>query len=232
MIKEIYYFFRYGPKILKRRKELGPAEFLKEMAEKLDADGYDELRKRLIGDLEGDVLEIGAGTGATFPYYGPKVKVTAIEPNEELRAAAEEAAKGAKVGIRVLPGFGEELPFADAAFDAVSASKVLCSVALPLNTFAGIQESARPGGQIRLLEHVRSEHWLAGPLMVLLNPVWLRINKVGCNWDRKTVESVQDSGFTMRSIESYKIYSEASPAAFPIRIIKAVRSADIAPSNR
>ncbi len=33
MIREIYFFFRHGPKIQKRRKELNPVEFLKKMSE-------------------------------------------------------------------------------------------------------------------------------------------------------------------------------------------------------
>ena len=75
------------------------------------------------------------------------------------------------------------------------------------------------------MEPVRSEYWLAGPLLDLLNPLWLRINKVGCNWDRKTVGYVHDAGFIVFSIEPYKIYSKASPVVFPIRIIKAERPA-------
>lgn len=55
MIREIYYFFRYGPKIQKRQRELGLVEFLKSMAKEIDADGYAELRTSLIGDLEGDI---------------------------------------------------------------------------------------------------------------------------------------------------------------------------------
>ncbi len=78
MIKEIYYFLRYGPGLLKRQKELGPVEFQKTLVREADADGYDKLRTSLVGDLEGDILEIGAGTGATFPYYGPQANVTAI----------------------------------------------------------------------------------------------------------------------------------------------------------
>ena len=34
-----------------------------------------------------------------------------------------------------------------------------------------------------------------------------------------------DAGFTIQSIEPYKIYSKASPAVFPERLIKAERSA-------
>ncbi len=59
MIREIYFFFRHGPKIRKRQKELGSVEFLKKMSKELDADGLAKYRFRLVGDLEGDILEIG-----------------------------------------------------------------------------------------------------------------------------------------------------------------------------
>jgi len=75
------------------------------------------------------------------------------------------------------------------------------------------------------MEHVRSQHWLAGPLMDLSNPIWLRINKIGCNLNRETVKSVQDADFKIQSVESHKIFSKAAPAVFPIRIIKAERQA-------
>jgi len=74
MIREIYFFFRHGPKVQKRQKEMGLVEFQKDLARRLGADGYAELRSSLIGDLEGDILEIGAGTGAIFQYYGQNAK--------------------------------------------------------------------------------------------------------------------------------------------------------------
>ena len=223
MIREIYFFLRYGPRIQKLQKELGPVEFQKHMAGELDADGLAELRIKLVDDLEGDILEIGTGTGATFSYYAPQAKVTAMEPDNDLRAAAEEAAKTAAAEIRVLSGVGEQLPFEDATFDGVSASQVLCSVTSPSKTLEELKRVLRPGGQIRLMEHVRSEHWLAGRFMNLLNPIWLRINKVGCNWNRNTVKDVQKAGFKIRSVEAYKVYSKAAPAVFPGRIIKGER---------
>ncbi len=225
MIREIYFFLRYGPGLQKRQNELGPVEFQKTMSRELDADGYAALRVSLVGDLEGGILEIGTGAGATFSYYKAKANVTGIEPNEDFRAAAEEAARSAQAPIRVVPGAGEKLPFEDASFDVVCASQVLCSVASPKKTLAEFKRVLRPGGQIRLMEHVLSDHWLAGPLMNLLNPFWLHVNKVGCNWNRKTVEHVEAAGFNIQSIEPYKIYSTASPAVFPGRLIKAQRPA-------
>ncbi len=220
MIREIYYFLRCGPQVLKRQKEMGLVEFQKDLVRRVDADGLAQLRLSLIGDLEGHILEIGAGTGATFQYYGPNAKVTAIEPHDEFRTAALEAAKEVKAEIQVSSGQGEYLPFEDASFDAVSASNVLCSVTSPVKTLEEFKRVLRRGGQVRLMEHVRSEHWLAGLMMDLLNPIWLRINKIGCNWNRKTVDDVKAAGFIIRSIEPYKIYSTAAPTAFPIRIIK------------
>jgi ubiquinone/menaquinone biosynthesis C-methylase UbiE len=222
MIKETLFFLRHGPAIQKRKKELGLVAFMQAFARDIDADGYAALRTELVGELRGDVLEIGTGTGATFPYYRKDARVCAIEPDDDFRAAAEHAAENAHTEIRVLPGAGETLPFEDDSFDAVCASLVLCSVTSPAQTLEEFKRVLRPGGQVRLMEHVRSEHWLAGPLMVILNPIWLRINNVGCNWHRRTVETVREAGFAIQTITAHKIYSKAAATAFPIRIIKAV----------
>ena len=61
----------------------------------------------LVSGSQGENLEIGTGTGAMFPYYGPFAMVTPIEPNEEFETAAEEATGEAKAVIRVVPGVGE-----------------------------------------------------------------------------------------------------------------------------
>ena len=223
MIREICFFLRYGPAVQKRKKKLGPVEFMKAIARDLDAGGFTGLRTSLVGDLEGEILEIGSGAGATFPYYGPKANVTAIEPDDDFRAASEEAAECAAANIRVIAGAGEKLPFPDAAFEVVTTSMSLCSVASPTETLAEFKRVLRPGGRLRLLEHVRSEHWLAGPLLDLFNPIWFRLNDVGCNMNRKTVDTVRQAGFTIQSIKPHKIYCKTAPAAFPFRVIKAER---------
>jgi SAM-dependent methyltransferase len=220
MIKEAYHFIHYGPRVQKRRNQMEPVEFRKYVVERQDADGYRKLRLSLIEDLEGDILEIGAGTGATFRYYGHKAKVTATEPHDELRVAARGEAENASATVEVFQGEGENISFEDAAFDVVVASMVLCSVRFPAKVLGELKRVLRPGGQIRLLEHVRSEHWLAGPMMDVLNPAWLRINRLGCNCNRRTVDEVKAAGFVICSVESYKIFSEVTPPTFPLRIIK------------
>ena len=88
---------------------MGLVEFQKDLVRREDADGYAELRSSLVGNLEGHILEIGVGTGATFQYYGPKAKVTAIEPHDEFRAAAVEATPNATDENQVISDEGENL---------------------------------------------------------------------------------------------------------------------------
>jgi hypothetical protein len=64
MIKETVFFFRHGPATSRRQAEMGLAEFQKWLANEVDKDGYKALREGLVQDLRGEILEVGAGTGA------------------------------------------------------------------------------------------------------------------------------------------------------------------------
>jgi ubiquinone/menaquinone biosynthesis C-methylase UbiE len=187
----------------------------------VDKDGMAASRAALVEGLHSDVVEIGCGPGAMFPYYSPDVRVIAVEPDEEFRAAAEQAAQDAVAEIRVVPGFAESLAMPDGSVDAIVCSTVLCSVDSISETLAEFKRVLKPKGSLRLLEHVKSEHWMAGPLMSLTNPLWLRINKVGCNWNRHIEEPVHGAGFQIMSVEHIKLYSTAAPATFPHLLIKA-----------
>ena len=223
MIREIVYFLRHGPSVSRKQAVMGRAEFQQWLVDEIDKDGMAEFRSLLVEGLSGDVVEVGAGTGAMFRFYGDNVRVTAIEPDDEFRAAAELAANEAHATIKVVPGVGESLPFEDASVDAVVGSVVLCSVQSVQQTLTEFKRVLKPKGNLRLLEHVRSEHWPAGFLMDLFNPMWLRVNKMGCNWNRRSFEAVRDAGFTIASTTAFKLYSRAAPTAFPYRLIKAVR---------
>ncbi|HEA67693.1 MAG TPA: class I SAM-dependent methyltransferase [Desulfobacterales bacterium] len=72
--------------------------------------------------------------------------------------------KNGKAEIQVVPGKEESISFEDATFDAVSASSVLCSVTSPQKSLEEFKRMLWPGGQVCLLEHVRSVHWLKDPV--------------------------------------------------------------------
>src|ERR1700724_151276 len=89
--------------------------------------GNRDLRRELLAGLSGRVLEVGAGNGLNFPHYPRSVReVVAVEPEPYLRARAVEAAVAAPVPVRVADGTAAELPAADAEFDAIVVSGLLC----------------------------------------------------------------------------------------------------------
>jgi hypothetical protein len=57
----------------------------------------------------------------------------------------------------------------------------------------------KPGGQIILLEHMRSPKAAIGKIMDVLNPVVVRV--MGANINRRTVENVQQAGLIIERTE-------------------------------
>ena len=154
-------------------------------------------RRNLVQELPGEVLEIGAGSGSNFGYYRRAAHVWAIEPDHGRYEAAREAADLAAVPVEVRQAPAENLPFADATFDHVVSSLVLCSVTDPKQALAEIERVLRPGGTLHMLEHVRP--WLEPVAWIAsaATPVWSRVAG-NCHLDRPTVELLKQQGWKLR----------------------------------
>ena len=147
------------------------------------------------------VLEVGVGTGINLSYYPRAARVTAIDISERMLKRAKARADRLGVTVELSLMDAQRLTFDDASFDSVVATFVFCSVPDPV---AGLREAGRvlrPGGQLLLLEHVRSENPVAGKVMDWLNPLVVRLS--GANINRRTVENVRLAGFEDLSVSSY-----------------------------
>jgi len=219
MFKEIGHFIRTGKEVSKLQKQHPRAEFADLMMATADAQGYAEVRRELVGDLTGRILEIGCGTGTMFQYYGPAARVDAIEPEEDFRLLAISKAKSFPA-VHVAEGDGMNLAFDDAAFDAVVLGLVLCSVPSMKRVLEETLRVLKPGGRLRALEHVRSEEAVSGFLMDVTNPLWLRLNKQGCCWNRNPVVEIAEAGFELDDVQAFKRFDTMMPA-FPMRRVRA-----------
>ncbi len=223
MIREIAHFLREFPAARRLKAKMPAVDLLDLVEVRLDEAGKAAFRASLVADLEGDVLEIGAGTGLMFPHYSRAVRLTATEPDEEALCRAAVRAEHAEAQITLQLGEGESLPFPDASFDAVVCCSVLCCVQSVEQTLAEVRRVLKTGRQFRLMEHVKSDHLVAGMLMDLLNPIWLGMNGVGCNMNRDTERALRASGFTPVEVKRCQFFAKTFPFAFPYRWIKAVR---------
>src|SRR5258708_18964392 len=90
MIRELAHFGWHAPKVLWKKWRLSPAELYDDVLGAADRAGLADQRSALVSDLRGEILEIGAGTGAMFPHYGAKAHVTAIEPDKDFLERARK----------------------------------------------------------------------------------------------------------------------------------------------
>ena len=145
-----------------------------------------------------NILEAGVGTGANFPFYPGGSKVTAIDLSAAMLRRASEKASRLKVDVSLEEMDVQALQFPDNAFDAVVATLVFCAVPDPIRGLAEMKRVCKPGCKATFLEHVRSSNAVLGPVMDFFNP--LMFWTVGDNFNRKTVENVAQSGFTIEKV--------------------------------
>jgi len=153
-------------------------------------------RSKLLQDVHGLVLEVGAGRGPNLAHYPIDAHVIATEFNEETIALAKP---GSATHIRLASADIEHLAFPDNTFDAVTATLVFCSVERPIKGFQEVRRVLKPGGRLHLIEHVRSHHhWLAH-WQDKLNAryvVWAE----GCNLNRDTEANLRAAQFEIEAL--------------------------------
>ena len=167
-------------------------------------------RIRVVSDAKGDVLEVGAGTGFNFPHYRAASKVVAVEPESAMRRRAERRAREATVPVEVLDGGAYPLPFDDASFDTVVFSLVLCTIPDAARALSEARRVLRPGGELRIYEHVRSGDPTVARKQDRIEVPW-RIFNVGCHPNRDTLATIQAAGFDTSGLESVDLTEKGIP---------------------
>jgi ubiquinone/menaquinone biosynthesis C-methylase UbiE len=153
--------------------------------------GLTAARRQLVDGLSGKVLEVGAGTGLALPGYPDTVtSVTAVDVDVE----ALTRARSRRVGVALIQADAQALPFPDASFDAVVSSLVFCCVDAPSTALAEVMRVLKPGGELRLLEHVRAPNPTLATAQDLLTPAWRKLTG-GCRLNRDTFRLVESAGF-------------------------------------
>ncbi|MFE0802396.1 class I SAM-dependent methyltransferase [Streptomyces sp. NPDC058812] len=162
-------------------------------------------RERLLAGLTGRVIEIGAGDGASFPFYPADVThLSAVEPEPHLRKHAESATEGAKIPTEVVDAAADHLPFPDAHFDAAVVSLVLCSVQEQTEALNEIMRVLRPGGQLRFFEHVRAESPGLRRAQRVLDATVGPTLCGGCHSGRDTLSAITRTGFRIEQFERFR----------------------------
>ncbi|MFA9447045.1 class I SAM-dependent methyltransferase [Egicoccus sp. AB-alg6-2] len=174
------------------------------MLARVERRGLAELRRHLLGSIDGEVVEIGAGTGANLEHYGDRVRrVVAVEPSPPMADRARRRRLVGKLDVEVVVAPAERLPLADASVDVAVSTLVLCSVRDVAASLAEVHRVLRPGGRFVLLEHVAGEDGMLR-LQRFVQPVWKPLAG-GCHLTRDPLPSLRAAGFDVADLRHVRL---------------------------
>lgn len=159
--------------------------------------GLRRLRRRLLQQAHGEVLEVAVGTGKNLPYYPADCRITAVDYSPGmLRIGEKRAARlGRSVAFRVMDAENLTLP-AD-RFDTVVSTLSTCTIPDPVAALREMARVAKPSGRILLLEHGRSDRAWLGRFQD-----W-RADKhfatLGCRWNLQPHELATRAGLRVHT---------------------------------
>ena len=122
------------------------------------------------------VLEVGAGTGTSFPAYPPHCEITGVDLAPDMLARArQKIQENGWSHIKVMEMNALDLKFPDNIFDYVMAFQVVTVVPDPVRMISEAKRVCKPGGRIVIVNHFTSEVPVLGSLTQALDPItrWL-----------------------------------------------------------
>jgi ubiquinone/menaquinone biosynthesis C-methylase UbiE len=159
-------------------------------------------RAWVCSQARGRTLELAAGTSRNLPFYPPGVELTGVELSPEMLALAHERALklGHPADLRL--GDVQSLEFEDESFDTVTCTLGFCTIP---DTTAAAREAyrvLRPGGQLLMLEHVRSPVRSVRAGQRLLEPIAARFE--ADHLLREPLDYLQGVGFEIDEVNRSK----------------------------
>ncbi len=166
--------------------------------------GVNELRAATLACAQGDVLEVGFGTGLNLRYYPAAVRsLVALDPLRALRSRVERRVANAPFPVKEETlAAGGRLPFVAGRFDCVVTSWTLCSIDAPGPALAEMRRVLRPEGLYLFIEHGLALDPCVARWQRRLDPLHTRIAG-GCHLDRPIDRLVRDAGFAFETLERF-----------------------------
>jgi ubiquinone/menaquinone biosynthesis C-methylase UbiE len=153
----------------------------------------------LCGQAQGETLEVGIGRGRTLRFYPHGLPLTAIDLSDVAIQASRRRADELGVHLTLRQGDAAALPYPDDHFDTVVFCFVLCTIPDDRRAVAEAVRVLRPGGQLLLVEHVRSPNVLVRALEHVLEPLTVRFQ--ADHLLREPLDHIEAEGLEIKTLE-------------------------------
>lgn len=164
-----------------------------------------EQRVLAAAPLEGDVVELGFGSGLNLPALPDAVRsLRAVDPDEVGRRLAADRLRASRVPVEFVGLDAARLPMADGSVDGVLSTFTLCSIADLPQALAEVRRVLAPGGVFCFLEHGLSHVARLRRWQRRLNPIYSPLAG-GCRLDRDIPALLEAAGFALSDLEAFDL---------------------------
>ncbi len=158
-----------------------------------------QIRREVLGDASGVVLEIGVGPGYNLPLYKSILMLYALEPSKELIEIAKTRV-GPSFPIEFLNTGAEHIPLPDHSIDTVVSTRTLCSVTDPTKVLSEILRVLKPQGSFIFADHGASPSLALRAVQTGLTSI-TKYFTGNCHYNRQLEKLIIEAGFIIKKIE-------------------------------
>lgn len=161
-----------------------------------------DYRSRVIPAAEGEVLEIGIGSGLNLPYYSAAVqRVIGLDASPNLLGMSRRAAARTSAPVELIESSAESMPLYNRSIDTVVTTWTLCSIPDVQRALGEMRRVLRPGGRLLFVEHGRAPEPNVRWWQDKLTPVWKRLGG-GCHLNRAISDVIESAGFRIERLNT------------------------------
>ncbi len=175
----------------------------------MDKPVWKKYRRQQLSTADGDILEIGVGTGLNLPHYPERIRrIVTVDPNPGMNRKLQRRTErsGIKVDTHLISS--ESLPFDDETFDCIVSTMTLCSIASVHQAMQELFRVMKPAGRILFLDHGISPDPNTAKWQHRLD-WWQRRFADGCTLTLDVADVL--SGVPFSSLEIENFYMEDTP---------------------
>jgi ubiquinone/menaquinone biosynthesis C-methylase UbiE len=169
----------------------------------------DPLRQRVCEGLDGDVVEIGFGSGLNVPFYPSTVsRVAAVEPSAAGWRLASKRLSATEIPVQWSATDAQALPFPDDSYDAAISTWTLCTIEDSAAALREVRRVLKPGCTLHFVEHGLAPDERVRRWQRRLEPMQKKVFG-GCHLTRPVLDMLTDAGFTITELDTF--YEKGAP---------------------
>lgn len=160
-------------------------------------------RAQVVPLAEGEVLEIGIGSGLNLSFYDPArvQRIVGVDPSADMQKLARQRAEQISIPVEMIALELGQIQAEDARFDSIVCTFTLCTIPDAVAALREMRRVLKPGGKLLF-----SEHGLAPDASVVrwqnrLTPLWKPLAG-GCHLNRDIPALLEAGGFTIGQLET------------------------------